>query len=216
MIIASISYKGGVGKTTIAQNLAVCFAHSGYKVCIIDSDTSQNSMSWLGRRSEDLPKIPVYGITEPKAITQNINALYKDYEIIIIDSPPALSKIATKIILAAHLVVIPITPTGGSDIWTTEQLLEHYENLREQKGEDILAAFAINRFRPNVKMHQAYLEILEEYTEEYGISVLDSKLHDRSAFGESNLQGIGVYEYSNKSAKEEVIRLTNEILALAE
>ena len=95
MILSSLSYKGGVGKTTIAQNLAVCLAHSGYKVCILDADSSQNSQSWLGRRSDEHPNVPVYGNTDPKAIKQNIKSLYDDFEVIIIDSPPALSKAFT-------------------------------------------------------------------------------------------------------------------------
>ncbi|MFK7807734.1 MAG: AAA family ATPase [Saprospiraceae bacterium] len=214
MILSSLSYKGGVGKTTVAQNIAVCLAHSGYKVCILDADTSQNSQSWLGRRSDELPNIPVYGNTDPQAIMQNIKALYDDYEVIIIDSPPALSKIASKIILASHLLLIPITPTGGSDIWTTEQLLEHFDLIRDQKGSPIPAAFVVNRFRSNVKMHQAYLEALAEFKETYDVGTMNSKLADRSAYGEANLQGMGVYEYSNPQAKQEVVNLCNEIIAL--
>ena len=214
MILSSLSYKGGVGKTTIAQNLAVCLAHTGYKVCILDADTSQNSQSWLGRRSDALPNIPVYGNTDPKAIMQNIKALYDDYEVIIIDSPPALSKIASKIILASHLLLIPITPTGGSDIWTTEQLLEHYDLIQEQKGSPIPAAFVVNRYRANVRMHQAYLEALAEFEESYRIKTLESRLSDRSAYGEANLQGMGVFEYTNPQARQEVVQLCNEIIRI--
>ena len=56
MIIASISYKGGVGKSTVAQNLAVCFAHLNFKVVIVDTDTNQNSLSWYGARDSELPE----------------------------------------------------------------------------------------------------------------------------------------------------------------
>ena len=43
MIISVINLKGGVGKTTIAINLAVAFANRGKKVCIIDTDKEQLS-----------------------------------------------------------------------------------------------------------------------------------------------------------------------------
>ncbi|WP_461137387.1 nucleotide-binding protein, partial [Spirosoma terrae] len=55
MIISVTSLKGGVGKSTIAQNLAVCFAHSKYTVCIVDVDTNQSALRWSGLRDEDLP-----------------------------------------------------------------------------------------------------------------------------------------------------------------
>ena len=37
-IISIINNKGGVGKTTITQNLGVCMAKNGYKTAIIDFD----------------------------------------------------------------------------------------------------------------------------------------------------------------------------------
>ena len=40
MIISCVSYKGGAGKTTVCQNLAVYFAHQGKSVCVIDADGS--------------------------------------------------------------------------------------------------------------------------------------------------------------------------------
>ncbi len=43
MILSSISYKGGVGKSTISQNLAVLFAKQKYRVCIVDADESGSS-----------------------------------------------------------------------------------------------------------------------------------------------------------------------------
>lgn len=44
-IISLINNKGGVGKTTCTQNLSVALSKLGYKVGIIDFDTSQNNLS---------------------------------------------------------------------------------------------------------------------------------------------------------------------------
>ena len=53
MIISVTSLKGGVGKSTIAQNLAVCLAHNGVNVCIADADpANENSGNWGNIRSE--------------------------------------------------------------------------------------------------------------------------------------------------------------------
>ena len=35
MVISVTNLKGGVGKSTVAQNMAVGFAHKKYKVCIL-------------------------------------------------------------------------------------------------------------------------------------------------------------------------------------
>ena len=67
MIISCVSYKGGAGKTTVCQNLAVYFAHNGKNVCVIDADGSGATARWSAARETsdgDLPRITVVPITE--------------------------------------------------------------------------------------------------------------------------------------------------------
>ena len=72
MIIASISYKGGVGKSTVARNLAVFIAEQGQKVCIVDADETAATTEWFADRQssqgDDKPFIQVIQMTDPKAI----------------------------------------------------------------------------------------------------------------------------------------------------
>jgi chromosome partitioning protein len=72
--IGITNLKGGVGKTTLSTNLAVCFAHMGYSVCIVDSDTNQNSLAWYGAREEG-PAIMVVGATDAKALNKIVDQL---------------------------------------------------------------------------------------------------------------------------------------------
>ena len=44
-VIRVSSQKGGVGKTTVAVNLAVAFAHKGYKTLLIDADAANPSVA---------------------------------------------------------------------------------------------------------------------------------------------------------------------------
>ena len=70
MKIGVSNLKGGVGKTTISQNLAVCFAQMGFKTCIVDTDENQNSLAWSGVRPAELPPITVVGITDVMALAK--------------------------------------------------------------------------------------------------------------------------------------------------
>ena len=53
MLISCSSTKGGVGKTTIATNIACCAAHDGLSVLIVDGDKQKSSLYWQEVRAEN-------------------------------------------------------------------------------------------------------------------------------------------------------------------
>lgn len=218
MILASINHKGGTGKTIIAQNLAICYANTGNKVCIIDADPSQNSMRWFDARRDKEPRVPVFANTNYRTIRRTIEDLYnnEDYDAIIIDSPPTLERIAEEILMVSHLVLIPITPTGGNDIWSTEQIAEEIERISKEKEQKIPSYFVVNRLQPKLKVHQMFIAALRQHSEVYNIGILESMLHLRTVYGMANLYGTGVYEQQDKKAITEIVNLTNEIQQLFE
>jgi len=208
MIISITSLKGGVGKSTISQNLAVCFAHMGYKVAIVDTDTNASSVHWSGIRDEELPEITVMGITDAAALRKNIKQLHKDYDLIIIDGTPSLSKLVSTIIVLGDIVLIPVRPSG-LDIWATEKFIEKYEQAKALK-EEVEAYFVLNEYNPRVSLNQSIKEALAELE----IETLKSSLRHRIAYEEVVVMGMGAYEYKDAKAKKEVTALANEILKL--
>ena len=210
MKIGVTNLKGGVGKTTITQNIAVCFAHMGYKVCIVDTDTNQNSLAWNGVRDENLPNILVVGATDSNALNKTVDTLHKDHEIVIIDGTPSLSKMTTRIILASDILLIPVLPSGH-DFRSMNQFFERFEQAKEFR-EDIPAYILLNQFAKNLNVHQDMKEILAQFE----IPILNSTVRNRVAYNKTGIEGRGVYEHSDDKAKEEMVGLTNEILALAE
>lgn len=209
MIISVTSLKGGVGKSTIAQNIAVCMAHTGYKVCIVDADTNQSSLRWSSYRDETLPGVAVFGIPDGKMLSSNVKHLNDDYEIVIIDGTPSLSKVTSKILLLGDLIIVPILPSG-LDIWATEQFIERYEDAKEQKEKDIPAYFILNQYSKKINLNKEVKEVLEDLD----IKTLKSSLKSRVAYKQAVIEGMGVYEYKDAKAKEEVVELTNEIISI--
>lgn len=219
MIISSISYKGGVGKSTIARNLAVFFATKGYKVCIVDADESQVTVKWSGVRmdKEIKPVIQVIGMTDPKALMGTVKQLYNDYDIVVIDSPPSYHPISVKIMLISHLILMPIKPTGRDELETAKDLLERYSEAMELKDEKTLAYFVVNEFNPRPSFHKSFVAILSEIGQEYNAPVMETYLHYRPAvYSECSAKGIGVIEHNNKVAKKEFSNLANTIIQIGE
>lgn len=205
--IGITNLKGGVGKSTITQNLAVCLAHMGYKTVIVDTDTNQNSLSWYAARDEDLPNINVVGVTESEALNKSIENLHKDYDIVLIDGTPNLSKMATRIILASNILLVPIRP-GAQDFRTMQEFINRYNEAKEFRNE-IPAFFILNEFSGQKKVHEG---ILKQIKATFEIPVLKTKINSRVAYTEVSVLGQGVYEYTDIKAKQEIVSLTKEVL----
>ena len=210
MIISVVSLKGGTGKSTISQNLAVCYAHTGYKVTIIDTDVNGSSVRWSGLRSDELPEITVLALNDGNALRKNAKRLHADCDIMIIDGTPALSELASTTLLLADIALIPIKP-GPLDIWATEKFLEKYENVRTLNDE-LSAHFVINQFIYRSNLGQEVLDLLQELP----IPTLKTILHTRVAFSECISGGMGAFEYKDAKASSEAVTLTNEVLELME
>ena len=210
MKIGISNLKGGVGKTTVAQNLAVCFAHIGYKVCIVDTDTNQNSLAWSGVRDENLPEILVVGAIDSKALNKTVDKLHKDHEIVIIDGTPSLSEMTTRIILSSDILLIPILPSGH-DFRAMNQFFERYEQAKAFR-DNIPAYFLLNQFSENLNVHQDMKILLADF----GMSILKTTLNKRVAYVKTGIEGRGVYESNDEKAKEEMVRLTQEIVGIAQ
>lgn len=216
MILSSISYKGGVGKSTISQNLAVLFAHQGHRVCIVDADESNVTVKWSGIRMEEelSPSLQVISMTDPKALIGTIKQLYDDYDIILIDSPPSYQPISAKIMLISHLILFPIKPTGRSELWTATDILERYQETQDLREDKTPARFVVNDYDPRPSFHKSFVEVLKEIGADYNVPTFDTLIHHRTVFGEANSSGRGVIEETNPKASNEIKALGQEIMDL--
>ena len=148
----------------------------------------------------------VFGISDSKALRKNIQKIQTDYDIILIDGTPSLSKLVSTIILLGDIVLIPIRPSG-LDLWATEKFIEKYEQAKTLK-EDVNAYFVLNQYDGNININRETKDVLEELE----IKTLKTTVKSRIAYVEAVVQGIGVYEYRDRKAKEEMTALTKEIL----
>jgi chromosome partitioning protein len=213
-IVAISNLKGGVGKSTLAQNIGVQMAQMGKKVVIADTDTEQKTTTkWATLRNSTLLSVPVFSIN-PEKIAQEILALKQKYDCVIVDGTPALTELTTRIIILSDLVVVPILP-GGGDIWALENFLSRYQEAKvtkESYGGTVEMAVVINRFNERTTLDREVLSAVKDFN----ITVLNTKLTNRVSYREATITGIGVQESKDEKAKIEIEELTNEILKLIE
>lgn len=207
MIISITSLKGGVGKSTITQNLAVCMAHNGYKVVIADADRNQSSMMWHSQRSEELPGISCFSVPE-RNMSANIKQLNQDYDFVLIDGTPSLDNITSKIITLSDFLIIPVQPSA-QDLWATEKFIERKNEAEIEKEQVIKAKFLINRNKPTTNTSRDTVEVLNSF----GIEVFESTLNDRISYADAIVNGNGIFEYKDAKAKNEFLIFYKELMS---
>ena len=211
MIITVSSFKGGVGKTTISQNLAVAYALDGKEACIIDADkNNKGSTNWYAERPEDLPSIPVFTSQNEKTIIKDIDQHVRHYDIVFIDCPPVSEVITSRAIAKSDLVLVPLNPNSGSDESALFDFMEHIQQLRARLDAPIPTYVIVNMMR-STSLNSFIVNTVQERASEYGISVLGTALHQRTAYGEANYQGKSVLEWMDPKAQSEIEALYAEV-----
>ncbi|MBI1226737.1 MAG: AAA family ATPase [Bacteroidetes bacterium] len=212
-IIAVANLKGGVGKSTIAQNLGVSLRNSGHKVCLVDTDIEQKStMEWGERRiNRELPNIHMNLASEDR-LAREISELAKSHDFVIVDGSPALSEVATKIMMVADLVVVPVMPSGN-DYGALEKFLARYDDVKamlESRGMALDLGVVLNGYNDRIIVNRAVYEAIKKLD----VRIFSTEIGHRAAYQEANLVGMGVVELSDPKAANEIEKLTAEILAL--
>ena len=205
MIISLLNQKGGVGKTTLAVNLAMGLALSGKRVMLMDADPQGSSLTWSGNREGEGP-FPVVGIPKP-TLHKELPKLADNYDFIIVDGPPRVYDVTRSAILASDLILIPVTPSPY-DVWATEETVKVITEVMPFK-ENLKSFFVINRKIMNTVIGRDVIDALASYD----IPVMKSQLCQRVSFAETAGEGKTVLETEPKSpASDEIRALIQEIL----
>jgi chromosome partitioning protein len=195
-IVALVAEKGGVGKTTIALELAVAAVQAGLKAAIIDVDPQATASQWSDRRQSEFPwVVSTHAVRISATIIQ---AKSQGIDLVVIDTPPHSGSDVVQAASASNLVVLPVE----AHLFSLETIIKQAALLRAAK--DPPAFYVINK----APIQGAEALGAAQYIEQEGFTVCPTYLYLRADHRHAANLGQSATEYKpNSKAAQEVLKL---------
>ncbi len=184
--------KGGVGKTTLATNLAGCFANQNKTVTLCDLDRQQSSLRWMAFR--DPAAAPVTGYFAGNQIVLN---LPQESDWVVLDGPAGLQGFKLSDYLrVVDKVLIPLGPSIF-DMAATEDFLTAIRNeMRSKRGSVGIVAMRVD---PRTKA----ASMLEEFLKHFDLPLL-ACLRNTQNYVNAAASGLTVFDPPKAKFKRDV------------
>jgi chromosome partitioning protein len=185
--------KGGVGKSTLATNLAGWLAKSGRRVMLGDIDRQQSSREWLRIRSPALPFIASWDI-QPGAPARPP----KDASHVVLDTPAGLhGKKLVQVLRQIDRIIVPLAPSLF-DILATRTFLD--ELLEEKRVRKHRVEIAVVGMRVDARTRAA--GELERFLVGTGLPVI-AHLRDTQNYVQAAAHGMTIFDLSASRAAQD-------------
>lgn len=188
--IVIAAQKGGAGKTTLARNLAVAAAHDGRTVLCLDLDPQGSLRAWWESREVDMPAMLDRDPT-PDALRATLNAAQAQFDLCIIDTPPAAPEWLTEALRAADLVLIPVRPSP-------DDLRAVGATIAAVNGAGVPFVFALSQ-TPRARITEEAARVLAQHGR-----VVPVNIAQRVSYAETGATGQGVTETADDRAGAEI------------
>jgi chromosome partitioning protein len=199
--IIVLNPKGGSGKTTIASNLAACYAVNGHRPALMDLDPQGSSMRWLRKRPDDNP--PIHGIAgfeRSAAVTRSWQLrVPSECTAVIVDTPAAVEAHAlAEITRGADAILVPVMPSD-IDIHATAKCIADLLLVAKIRRSEHRIGIIANRVRANTLVSQSLTRFLASLDIPLVVTLRDTQNYVRSAEA-----GVGVYEMPRWQVEQDV------------
>jgi chromosome partitioning protein len=194
-IVAVAGQKGGIGKSTIAGNLAAELADLGRSVIVLDADPQHSLAAWAAQGAGVLSQcVEKVKDGKPEILRAGARAAAKAVDVVLIDTPPGMSPTAYQAALLADLVLLPCGPSS-LDLFSLKGAMKLALEARAQRRcKRPRIRLVPSRVLMTTNLGRGLLSSLEET----GRKVLPA-IGQRVVVAEATRSGLTVTEYAHGS-----------------
>ncbi len=213
MIILIGSQKGGPGKSTVAINLAVEYAHRGKDVMLVDADAQRSASRWHADRTEAGVEPAIACVEKLGTIHKTLQDLDSRYDIVVVDVAGKDSAEMRSGMVVADTMVVVVRPSQF-DLDTLPHMGKLIDEVREVMNPELTVRGLLSQVptNPSVTERVDATDYLGDFP---ALSPLETVIHERKAYRDSIGEGLGVVELRpmNVKAKAEIQELAAELIA---
>ena len=197
MIVTVGNTKGGVGKTTLAVNIAIARFLLGSDVLLVDGDEQKTALTFTELRNSQVGNTGYTAVgLHGSAIRTQVRQLAPKYTDIVIDVGGRDTGSLRAALTVTNTLVIPVQPRSF-DIWAMDQMADLVKEAREINSE-MRAVMILNAADAQGHDNQDAALALQD-TE--GIELLEMAIGRRKAFPNAASAGKAILEQSPKDPK---------------
>jgi chromosome partitioning protein len=202
VVVAFVSQKGGVGKSTLARALAREAAAGGLSVKVADLDMQQGTLVNWQRRRLEANREPSVSVESFRSAGSALS-VRDGFDLLVLDGPARASSATLDIARFADLVV---QPTGASLDDLEPAVLTFHELVKEGVSREKLL-FALCRMQTEAEVRDC-----RGYLTQAGYSILDGFLPERPAYRAVQNTGFAVTEIRYLSLRKQAEALVQGIV----
>ena len=203
-VIAVSSGKGGVGKTTLATNLAVALSKKG-SIVLVDADDQQSALKWSKRRTQN----PVYTEYHTGDLKKILLDPQKKYDYVLLDVAGRDSEEFRSALQVSDKLIVPTQPSQA-DVEVLPFVLKLF-NTYHKVNEKLQPYLVVNKAPSNTRSTEVAdsIELLGTLPK---FKLLNTIIRDRKQFRDATIQGLSVMEMGSSKARDEFNDFLVEIL----